>query len=558
MTARRSRVGPWLAAVRERLGWSSLATWERRAVKTLSAVVVLVILTAAVYHWLLVAVEGRSPRFLHSLQVVVETYTGTGFGSDSPWRSPITDAFVSVLDLSTFLLVFIIVPYVFRPVIERALSPTVPTSVTMTDHVVVCGLTHQDDRLIQELEAREGEYVVVVDDEERALAMSESNWSVIHGDPTASEALQGACVERARSVVVDTEDTRTASVILAVRAETETARVVVLVEDLGREQHLGYAGADQVLTPRQLLGRRIAERIASETTPGHSDTTPLGESLSILELSVFAESPIHGETVAAVESTTDPAVTVLGLWRDGTFLKTPDADVRVDEETVVLVAGRDQQLRALERATYPERDTVTEVVLAGHGMVGSACHRALDRAGVSCTVVDVAEREAVDVVGDVTEAATLREAGIDAATVYVVAIADDDEAILSILIAGELGEDIDVIARMNDPDNGTKARRAGADYVLSLPEISGRVLAREVLHEEVLAYKQQLKVVRLDAGRFAGRALGETPIADSECLVLAVDRSGELITDVDAGIEFRQEDWIVVAGSDDAVEALMR
>lgn len=116
-----------------------LALCKRRAVNIILAVGALVLASAVAYHYILVAYEGRTPPFSHSLQVVIETFTGTGFGSDSPWSSLPENLFVALLDLSTFLLLFIVVPYEFRPVLEEALSPSAPTSADLDDHVLICG-----------------------------------------------------------------------------------------------------------------------------------------------------------------------------------------------------------------------------------------------------------------------------------------------------------------------------------------------------------------------------------------------------------------------------------
>ena len=93
----------------------------------------------------MIRVEARSPRFVHSLQVVVETLTGTGYGSDSPWETRTANLFVVAMDLSTFLILFVVFPYVFRPVLENAFSPSVPATVKIEDHVIVCGVPQLAD-----------------------------------------------------------------------------------------------------------------------------------------------------------------------------------------------------------------------------------------------------------------------------------------------------------------------------------------------------------------------------------------------------------------------------
>lgn len=535
--------------------WPRLPLWQRRAIKTIVAVVGLIAVSSVLYRSVMITFEGESPSYSHSLQVVIETYSGTGYGSDSPWESPVANAFVSIMDLSTFLLLFIVVPYVFRPVLENALSPSVPTSVDASDHVVICGIEHQSRRLIDEFEARDVEYVVV-EDEATALDLLAEDVSVIRGDPTSTKTLERACVGEARIVVVDTEDRHAASVVLAVSECDDSVRTVVLVEDLEFEPHLTYAGADRVLTPRHLLGRRIAERITSEISPTRSDSTTIGEAFSILELTVFEESPICGRTLAGVEGATDESVTALGMWREGQFVSSPPRDSVIDDDTVLLVAGRESDVRELERETYHGRDVDPTVIVAGNGIVGSTVVEELQPSDGECVVVDLEDGDGVDVIGDVTEEATLERAGVDEATIYVVAIGDDDEAILSILLADHLATDLDVIVRVNHGENETKARRAGADYVLSLPEMSGRVLAEEVLHEELLTYSRQLKPVRMCADPFVGQSIEDSQIERSNCIVVAVERDQDLVTDLPRDFEFQDGDSVLLVGSDEEVDAL--
>lgn len=537
--------------------WTDLERWQQRAINTIVAVVALILVTSILYHYVMIYFEGRSPAYGHSLQVVVETYTGTGYGSDSPWAHPIANGFVVLMDLSTFLLLFIVVPYVFRPVLERAMSPDVPRSTAATDHVVVCGHTQQGDRLLEEFEAREVPYVLIAETEAETVELKERGFSVLHGDPTSATTLQRAGIDRAQSVVVDMEDEQSASAVLAVRELDESIRTVVLVEDLEHERHLRYAGADRVMTPRHLLGRRIAERIRTEISPTRSDTITLGGDFSVLELTVFEGSPIHGETIESIGAAAEGDVTVIGLWQGGTFVGAPDLDVEVDEQTVLLVAGTETELEALETEAYRGRSTEPSVVIAGSGIVGRTVERELQGSTAECTIVDVVDGENVDVVGDATEEQTLREANVEEATVLVVAIADDDEAILSVLIADELGSDLDIIVRVNDPENHTKLRRAGADYVLSLPEISGRILAREVLHEEILSYNRQLKIVRTDASPLAGTRLGDTEIRESDCLIAAIERGDRLLTEFGDDFELQDGDRLLVVGSDEAVDDIV-
>lgn len=232
-----------------------------------------------VYHYVMVVFEGRSPGFGHSLQVVVETHTGTGYGSDSPWEHPVSNALVSVMDLATFAALFLVVPYLFRPIAREALSRSVRTAVDQQDHVVVCGIPEYTEQLVEEFERRDAAYVVLAEQEED---------------------------------------------VLAIRELDEAIPTTVVATDLEHERPLLHAGADEVLTPRHLLARRMANRVRTELDPTHSDAVALGNDRAILELTLFENSPLCGQTIADIERSIDERTRVVGLWTDGTFRGLPD------------------------------------------------------------------------------------------------------------------------------------------------------------------------------------------------------------------------------------------
>jgi Trk K+ transport system NAD-binding subunit len=257
-----------------------------------------------------------------------------------------------------------------------------------------------------------------------------------------------------------------------------------------------------VLTPGHILGQRIAERVAAELSPRRSDTVVLADDFAVVELTLSADQPHCGESIATVERET--AVSVVGLWLDGAFVGDPDPETVVEEGTALLPAGREAALDAFEVDANRQQQQESAVVVVGHGTVGSTV---IDKLGqwTPYTVVDTSNDDRVDVAGDATREETLRQAGVTDAATLVVTLGDDDQSILSVLSAGGVDPDIDITARVNGTASGTKIRRAGADYVLNLTDISGPILAQAVLYEDILSYNRQLRIVRTEATPYAGQ-----------------------------------------------------
>ncbi|WP_418282287.1 potassium channel family protein [Halorubrum sp. DTA98] len=530
--------------------------WQRRAAKTIGGLVVLTLVASVAYHYVMIVFEGRTASYVHSTQVVVETFTGTGYGSDSPWESPVANLFVIALDMSTFLILFIVLPYVFQPILEERLSPTPPQSTTQSDHVVLaCEVTSHVERLVDEFEARSVEYVVLAENERAILDLMEDGAAVVHGDPTSAAALQRANVARAAAVVVAVEDAHAPSSVLAIRERAPDVLVVAQCQDPSLERSLEHAGADRVMLPRQLLGRRLADRVRSELDPRVSDVVSLGEEFAVVEATIDEESPIHGSTIAESGLLENEAVTMVGVWVDDDFVRDPAPETRLDRSVTLILAGVKSELRQVEARTRPGSRADGSVVIAGFGEVGSAVHDRLTNVGFDCTVVDL-QQDAADVVGDATDEETLREAGVENAEAFVVALADDDDAVLAVLHARALQEGLHIAARMNERHTKSKARRAGADYVLAVPDIAGRLVALNVLREAVLSYDRQVEIVSVDAEELPGRSLDGLSVQELGCLLVAVERDGTFLTDVPIESTLEPGDSVLIAGNDEAIDAL--
>jgi len=266
-----------------------------------------------------------------------------------------------------------------------------------------------------------------------------------------------------------------------------------------------------------------------------------------------------GETLADVDLGQRRGVSVVGTWMGGRFESPPSADATLDSETVLLVSGPPARLEELKGRTRSESRRVRrgDTVVVGYGEAGQAVVTALEDAGVPNTVVDEAERPAVDVVGDATEPETLEAAGVDEATAVVLAVPDDTVTEFAALVVTDRNPDAELLARVEEPESTRKVYRAGADYALALSTVFGRMLASRLLDgEEVITPGAKVKVVRVEAGDLAGLRLGEADVrARTGATVVAVERDGAVITELGPETAVHAGDTVVVAGTDAGVRS---
>jgi K+/H+ antiporter YhaU regulatory subunit KhtT len=112
-----------------------------------------------------------------------------------------------------------------------------------------------------------------------------------------------------------------------------------------------------------------------------------------------------------------------------------------------------------------------------------------------------------------------------------------------------------VIARANDVENTKQLYRAGAEYVLALSTVTGRLLSSILIEdEEILTPETQFEIIRTADHTFDGRTLAETAIRErTGATVVAAERDGELLTNLGPEFTIERDDVLIVAGSDEAV-----
>ena len=541
-----------------------MSAWQRRVVGYFSLLFVALVGTALGYQWGMATFENRPRTFLDAFQFAVEMFTTTGFGGDAPWESEQMRAFIAVTDLMGMALLVGALPVVARPVLETILTETAPTALDdeVTDHVIVCSYTTRAEVLIEELDAREVPHVVVESDRERANELYGDGHRVIRADPESSEGLNAARLPAARSLVVDVSDQVDASIVLAAKELAEDVPVVSVVEDPDLERYHRLAGADHVLSPRPLLGRGLAAKVTTALRTEIDEAIDIDDRLKIAEVSVRHGGDLAGATLAESGIRERAGVNVVGAWFQGEFDPSPSPDAALTRGTVLLVSGRPDQLERLVEMTQSSvrRFTAGRTVIVGYGQVGRTIAGELEDADIPYTVVDTEDKPGVDVVGDATNPETLTSARVDDADTVALALPDDTTTEFATLVIRDTAPDTEIVARIEEDANVSKTYRAGADYVLSLATVTGRMSAARLLEgRDVLSVEQQVEVVRVEAPGLVGRTLGDADVRETtDCTVMASERDADVITDMGPRTTVEPGNELIAVGTDDGIRAFER
>jgi Trk K+ transport system NAD-binding subunit len=529
---------------------------QRRSVLYLLALAGVVVGFSVLYYLGMVFLEGRAITFLHALQVTVETFSTTGYGADAPWRNPLVNVLVIAMNVVGVVSIFLALPVLAFPLFEARLLESVPTEARdRSGHIVIAGFSARGSSLVEELTTRDREYLIVEPDRDRAETLyDETDLDLIHADPETTTGLEKAAVESAHAVVADADDETNASIALAARSVADDTKVVTFVDDDAVEPYHELAGAVETFRPGRLIADALAKKVTAGVTPDIEDAVVLDGDFDIVELPVQSGSELAGVTVADSGIRERTGANVVGAWFRGEFVSPPPPTARIDEQTILVAAGPEATLQRLKELTLSKerwRRREGHVVVCGYGEVGQAIARQLRDADVDHVVVDLRDEPGVDVVGDIRDESTLREAGVTDARTVILATSNDTDEAFATLVCRDLDPDVEVIARANSKETVRKFYQAGADYVLAVATVAGRQLASSLLDEEVLSFEQSVELVRVGCGSFAGRTLGGADIrARTGTTVVAVERNGEVVTDLGADFRLREGDDLVVVGTD--------
>ena len=525
---------------------------QKRLLALVLALPILVVLAALVYMVGMAQLEGESRGFWQSVSWAAETLSTTGYGSDTTWGHPLMVIFVVVLQFIGVFLVFLIFPLYLIPFLEERFEVRLPKEVPpLEDHVVIYGYGPAVETLLAELGRAGIETVVVEGDEGLARRMVEKGQLVVYGG-LVDDALRRARLVGARTLIANGTDDENAAVILAARQLGFAGEVLALVEDPFHRKPIMLAGATAAYTPRHILGAALAARASRRVSPTVAGTQQLSARLRVAEVRIAPASSLVGQTLAEAGIGQRTGVSVIAQWVGGRLLTRPHGGMRLESNGILVLIGSDGAIARfgeLCHATQPLRRSGPFLV-AGAGEVGSKVVQLLRDAGEEVRVIDRSEDDGVDVIGDVLAPNVFERAGLSDAQAVILAVDTDSATLFGTVILKDLAPEVPVIARVNSADNVDRIHRAGADFALSISQVSGQILARRLLGEEAVSVDAQLKVLKVRADGLVGRHPAELEIRTrTGCSVVAVERGEEALLEFAPDFRFVEDDAVYVCGS---------
>ena len=300
-------------------------------------------------------IEGWS--FLDALYMTVVSVTTVGYSEVRPLSDSgrVFTIFVIFFGVG---MAFYILTAVVQAVVEGELGQALGVRrmeskiEALRDHYILCGFGRVGEEIARRLGEHNAPFVIIDSNPQAAERARRHGHLLIEGDATQDSVLEEAGIRRARGLMAASDsDADNTYITLTAKALTPDIIVAARAGQPSGEPRLRRAGADAVISPSGLAGRRM---VLSALQPLMVDFIDLltsgnrGEQL-LAELVVVENSLIAGQEVHQALHDV-PATTLLAIQHaDGEVLVGPPSSYALRPGDRLMLLSREEEMETLGR-----------------------------------------------------------------------------------------------------------------------------------------------------------------------------------------------------------------
>ncbi len=528
---------------------SNISRSTQRLLLFVAALPATLVIMALIYMTGMEHFEGSPRTFLESLQWASETLTTTGYGNDSHWQHPAFALFVILGQIMGQFLVFLIFPIFLLPYLEERFQTRLPRRLpTMAGKVLFYRHGPAIESLLEEFQRSQTPFVIYEEDLQLAQTLRDQKYSVVFGklgqDPSAM-----ANIKDARAVVTLGNDHANATCTILAREAGFKGQIFALAREPLYRTPMLRIGATDVFTPAHVLGGALASRASLRISPPAEGMHLLGTQIGLTEFRIRPDSPLADQRLGDLNLRYQYGVSVIGQWYGGTFSAAQGPDTQLRAGAILIVVGLLANLERVERMAMPIRRS-GPIVVAGYGAVGFKVAQMLKDVGENCTVIDIRRNSGVDIIGNILEFSTLKQAQVRDASAIILALSDDSEAIFATAAVRDYAPEVPLIVRVSRTHNTERMYRSGADFAISEGEVAGKILAYHLLDKQLVPVENSIRITRLDVGTLEGQHPWHAQVRErSGANIIAIERNGEALVEFPKDFHIRADDVLLVCGT---------
>lgn len=549
---------------------SSKITKENIALilKYLFLIVALITLYSIVFHYIMDA-EGQKHSWITGFYWTIVTMSTLGFG-DITFTSDAGRAFSILVLLSGVILLLILLPFIFikfffAPWMEAQARSRTPRELPpdTRHHVIITNFDPVTESLVEKLVSHKKDYVVIVDEYQKAQELYDRNIRVAVGKIDDPETYSKLRAQNAELVVATNSDQMNTNITLTLREDFAQLPIITTADSPHSVDILELAGSSLVLQLHELLGKSLA----AWTIAGDCKSNIIGAyGEVIIAQSPVIGTPLIGKTIAQSQIRESFGLTVVGVWERGKFV-IPRPETVIERTSVLVLAGNESALSKYDEVYSFYRICKVAgdpVIIVGGGRVGHAVAAKFKEADVPYMIIERNKRRNQEgshfIYGDAADIQTLEKAWFEKAPAAIITSHDDATNIYITKYLRSLRPDMQILSRASEDRNITTLHRAGADFVMSYASLGANTAFNFLMNEETILLAEGLNIFHLHTpASLVGKKLSQSGIREKTgCRVVAIVHQGVTSINPEPSIHFGKDDELILIGTHETEKSFLK
>lgn len=294
--------------------------------------------------------------WIDALYMTIITVTTVGFSEVRP-MGPEGKIFTVLLILTSVFTVGFAISVVTEYILSRNSLQILKkrrvkkTIDNLSNHVVVCGFGRNGMQASERLKAYGRPFVIVEKDKE-VIDKYEDDVLFVEGDANDDEILINAGIERAQFLITALpDDAANLFVVLSARQLNKRLFIISRASLVNSQKKLLLAGANKVIMPDKIGGDHMASLVVMPDLITFMDKLSMeGEHTTNLEevaIEDFADQ-VDCNSLRDLDLRKKTGCTIIGyIAPDGEYIINPEADLKLQPKSKVIVLGRPEQIKKL-------------------------------------------------------------------------------------------------------------------------------------------------------------------------------------------------------------------
>ena len=293
--------------------------------------------------------------WLDALYMTIITVTTVGFMEVRPLDAESKVFTVLLITSSVFIFAYaisVITEYILsKNSLQILKKKKVKNKInSLSNHVIVCGFGRNGMQAAERLKAYKMPFVVIENDE-KIIERYEDDVLFVNGDANEDDVLMEAGVKDANYLIVTLpDDAANLFVVLSARQLNKKLFIISRASQVTSQKKLTLAGADNVIMPDKIGGDHMASLVVNPDLITFMDKLSTeGEDTNLEEVPIedFAEE-IEFTSLRDLDLRRRTGCTIIGyIEPDGNYIINPEADLKMEPKSKVIVLGRPEQIRKL-------------------------------------------------------------------------------------------------------------------------------------------------------------------------------------------------------------------